>query len=137
MVLLAACSSANQNPLSNSTSPADQNQTTPNTPGQNSISQNINNKSAVKEFTMTANNYQFSPSTITVNKGDTVRLKITSLDKTHGIAISEYGINEVLPPNKEVTVEFVADKSGSFTYFCSVPCGPGHADMKGTLVVNP
>jgi cytochrome c oxidase subunit 2 len=36
-----------------------------------------------------------------------------------------------------VTVEFVADKAGTFTFSCSVYCGKGHRGMKGELVVSP
>lgn len=41
----------------------------------------------IKEFEITARQFSFEPSIITVNKGDVVRLKITSVDVTHGFAI--------------------------------------------------
>jgi heme/copper-type cytochrome/quinol oxidase subunit 2 len=37
----------------------------------------------------------------------------------------------------EVTVEFVADKPGAFSFACAEYCGSGHGRMKGRLVVNP
>ncbi|MDA2936398.1 cupredoxin domain-containing protein [Patescibacteria group bacterium AH-259-L05] len=90
----------------------------------------------VKEFDITARRFMFEPNTITVNKGDTVKLNITSTDVTHGFAISEFGVNAILPRGGIKTVEFVASESGSYTMFCSVACGSGHFDMKGTLVVK-
>lgn len=93
-------------------------------------------QSQVKEFTIIAKQFSFEPSTITVNRGDTVRLFVKSTDVTHGIAISEFGVNEVLPPGQEKVIEFVASKSGTFPMFCSVFCGSGHLDMKGTFVVK-
>jgi plastocyanin len=90
----------------------------------------------VKEFKVEANNFKFTPSAIEVNKGDKVRLLVTSKDVTHGIAIPEYGINERLPVGEEVVIEFTADNSGSFNTFCSVACGHGHRDMKGMIVVK-
>lgn len=90
----------------------------------------------VKEFNVMAKNWEFDPSTITVNKGDTVRLSVESIDVRHGIAIPEFRINEVLEPGSKVEIEFVADKAGTFDFSCSVPCGSGHRQMKGTLVVN-
>ena len=92
--------------------------------------------STVKEFTMTAKQWSFVPSTITVNKGDTVRLNITSTDVKHGIKISAFNVSADLNPGQSTTVEFVADKTGSFSYFCSVFCGSGHGSMKGTLIVK-
>ena len=90
----------------------------------------------VKEFTITAKQFQFEPATIEVNKGDKVKLVITSTDVPHGFKITEYGINERLEPGKPVTIEFTADKQGTFTTFCSVACGAGHGNMKGQLIVK-
>ena len=90
----------------------------------------------VKEFKMTAKQFSFTPGTIEVNKGDKVRLIVTSTDVPHGIAIPEYGINQRLEPGNPVTIEFTADKQGTFTAFCSVICGAGHRDMKGKIIVK-
>lgn len=94
------------------------------------------NGGEVKEFDVIAKQWDFVPSTITVGKGDTVKLSVKSIDVTHGFALPEFGINERLEPNKEVVVEFVAGKSGTFPFYCSVPCGSGHGGMRGELVVK-
>ena len=75
-------------------------------------------------------------SEIKVNEGDTVKLTITSIDVAHGFAITAFGVNSRLNPGQTTTVEFVADKKGTFTFFCSVKCGTGHPGMKGTLIVE-
>ena len=90
----------------------------------------------VKEIKVTARQFQFEPSAIEVNKGDKVRLIVTSVDVPHGISIPEYGINERLNPGTPVTIEFTAEKEGTFTTFCSVFCGSGHSNMKGKIVVK-
>ena len=91
---------------------------------------------ARKEFVITAKQWSFSPAIIKVKKGDTVVLKATSVDVTHGLNLREFGVNETLEPNKTKTIEFVADKTGTFTFSCSVACGAGHKAMTGTLVVE-
>lgn len=91
---------------------------------------------AVREFSVSAVKFEFVPATIEVNQGDTVRLKITSGDVRHGIAIQGYNIRKDLPVNQEVTIEFVADKKGEFPFYCSVFCGSGHGTMRGLLVVK-
>lgn len=91
---------------------------------------------SVKEFKITAKQFSFEPSTIEVNKDDKVRLIVTSIDVPHGIAIPEYGINERLDVGKPVTIEFTADKEGTFATFCSVFCGSGHSGMKGKIIVK-
>ena len=45
-------------------------------------------------------------------------------------------VKTLLPRGGEaVTVEFVADRAGSFDFTCAEYCGTGHARMKGRLVV--
>ena len=90
----------------------------------------------VKEFKITAKQFSFEPATIEVNKGDKVRLIVTSIDVPHGIAIPEYDINERLDPGQPKTIEFTASKEGTFTTFCSVFCGSGHSGMKGKIIVK-
>ena len=90
----------------------------------------------VKEFDLTAKQWEFSPSTITVNKGDTVKLHISSIDVTHGFGLPDFGINKTLSPGSTVDIEFVADKRGTFTFACTIICGSGHGGMNGQLIVN-
>ena len=90
----------------------------------------------VREFEITAKNWEFVPNTIEVNLGDKVELHIESVDVTHGFRLSEFGINERLEPHQDVHVEFIADKRGTFYFSCSVPCGAGHGSMSGQLIVR-
>lgn len=92
--------------------------------------------SQVREFQMTAKQWVFEPDTITVNVGDTVRMSVTSVDVDHGIRLKEFGVDQDLKPGETEVIEFVADQSGSFSFFCDVFCGSGHAQMKGTLIVE-
>lgn len=93
-------------------------------------------ESTVKEFDVTARQFEFDPSTITVNEGDTVKLNVTSEDTPHGISIAAFGVSQTLSPNSTKTIEFVADKAGTYPIVCSVVCGSGHSSMKATLVVQ-
>lgn len=93
-----------------------------------------------KEFTIIARNWEWEPSVIEVNRGDTVLLHVVGEDDGtgagHGIAFGSFGVHKVVRGGETVDIEFVADKSGTFPFVCSVFCGRGHADMKGTLIVN-
>lgn len=90
----------------------------------------------VKEFTMTATDFAFTPERIEVNEGDTVILYITSTDVDHGISIPEFNVAQDLPVGEEVEIQFLADKKGTFNFFCNVYCGVDHQEMTGILVVN-
>lgn len=90
----------------------------------------------IKSFSITADQWSFKPDTITVNKGDTVKIEVKSVDVAHGFAIPTFGVNKKFEAGETINVEFVADKSGTFPFFCSVFCGAGHSSMKGSLIVN-
>lgn len=90
----------------------------------------------LKEFTIVAKQYTFEPSTITVNKGDRVRLHVKTVDVTHGISIPDFGVNAIIKIGHPQTVEFVASKAGTFPFACSEYCGAGHPYMKGILIVK-
>lgn len=92
--------------------------------------------SKFKDIKLKASQFEFSPNTITVKKGDIVRIFATSRDVPHGIYIKEYGINTTVSNGKYEKVEFLADKAGSFDIMCSVYCGKGHSTMKAKLIVE-
>lgn len=92
--------------------------------------------SQIVEINMIAKQWNFEPGTITVNEGDNVLLNIENIDVTHGISIPDFGINENLIPGETTSIQFIADKKGVFTFYCSVYCGSGHNSMTGQLIVN-
>ena len=90
----------------------------------------------VKEFLITAQNWNFTPSTIRVNHGDTVIIHAKTIEGIHGFMIPDFDVNKRLDPGEEITIQFIADKKGTFPFACSVYCGEGHTHMTGTLIVE-
>lgn len=89
-----------------------------------------------KVIAVSAKQWEFSPATITVKKGTKVTLNITSSDVAHGFDLSAFNVSANLEPGKTASVTFMADKTGTFPFFCSVFCGSGHGGMQGKLVVE-
>ncbi len=90
----------------------------------------------VSEINLTVEQWKITPSEVRVKEGDTVKMTITSLDVTHGFAINEFGVNETIPAGETISFEFVADKKGTYTQYCSVICGEGHSGMVGDFIVE-
>lgn len=89
-----------------------------------------------RAFEITARKFQFEPAVVEVTQGERVRLTLRAMDGTHGFALKPFKVKAVIPSSGEpVTVEFVADKVGTFGFACSEYCGSGHSRMKGRLVV--
>ncbi len=109
---------------------------------------NITGTGKVKEITMKAESWKFTPNVINVNKGDLVRLHFTTaqdevaLYNGHGFGIEGYNVNAFLTKGTQQTVEFIADKPGTFTFrctsFCSAPEAAieNHFNMVGKLIVH-
>ena len=90
----------------------------------------------VHEFNIEAFQWGFKPSTIRVHKNGRVVLYLTSRDVVHGFALPEYDLIAKIEPGKTTPISFTASKKGEFTFYCSIPCGRGHNQMKGKLIVR-
>ncbi|MBW2380513.1 MAG: Sec-dependent nitrous-oxide reductase [Deltaproteobacteria bacterium] len=90
---------------------------------------------------MTSVRSHFTPDIIRVKKGDTVHLHITNVeqahDATHGFTIGSYNVHSSLEPGKHVDITFVADREGTFPFYCTEFCSALHLEMAGYLLVEP
>jgi cytochrome c oxidase subunit 2 len=108
----------------------------------------------VQVIELTAKKYEYSPSPVRVKAGTKVQLKITASDHDHGFKIanvpdgsepnSKPGL--VFPSAQEcwqlkkgetTTIEFFAQRAGTYTFKCCHTCGLGHRGMKGQIIVDP
>jgi cytochrome c oxidase subunit 2 len=89
-----------------------------------------------REIKVSARRFEFSPRTITVSKGESVSLVITSEDVDHGFAIKEFGIDQEIKAKQTKVIELTPDREGRFQFTCSVFCGDRHGEMIGELIVN-
>ena len=89
-----------------------------------------------REFTVTGNAHAFSPSSISVNRNDLVKITFTASDMPHSFTIDDYRIVKRAGAGQTVTFEFRADKTGTFTFYCNLSQDAKCKDMKGTLTVR-
>ena len=95
----------------------------------------LSSSGEVKEFEVVASQFRFEQD-ISANVGDTLRLKVTSSDVTHGFYLPDYGINEQIFPGQTKIIEFKVTKPGQVMFVCSVMCGSGHMSMRDSFIVN-
>jgi heme/copper-type cytochrome/quinol oxidase subunit 2 len=93
-------------------------------------------KSAVVAVSMTAKDFAFVPSVINAKVGDTVKVTLTGADAKHSFVLPTFHVNTVVNPGQTKTFSFKVTKKGTFTFRCGVPCGVGHKDMTGTVIVS-
>lgn len=94
------------------------------------------NGRAERTIHMGVRQYAWEPAMLTVKKGELVRLIVHNADVMHGLVIPELGVMNVDIPPDGAVIEFVADKLGTFEFFCSYYCGEGHMEMQGKIVVE-
>ncbi len=109
----------------------------------------------VQVIEMSAKKYEYGPPHLRVKRGAKVRLRITSLDRTHGFKINpnpdgsdkKGDLGLIFSSNNDdcfklekgvpTVVEFVARTPGTYSFHCCNRCGIGHGGMKGQIVVEP
>lgn len=107
-----------------------------NNSGNTVIPTNIEAGVPVKTFTISAQNFSFSPSEIKVNKGDRVKIILNVVAGFHNWAVDEFNAKTEQvqgPATREV--EFTADKAGTFEFYCSVG-NHRQMGMVGNIIVE-
>jgi len=111
-------------------------QNTETTMPESETSDSMMTEGTVKEFIIESKGLNFMPNEIKVKVGDTVKITYKNTLGKHDWTLDEFNAKtQMLDAGQEETVEFVADKAGTFEFYCSV-AGHRAAGMKGTLVVE-
>lgn len=91
------------------------------------------------DYEITMESYAFTPSVLEAEAGQTLRIKVTTLNGMHDFVIDELDVaSQVLTEGKEEILEITIpeDAEGEYTFYCSV--GNHRAlGMEGTLTVSP
>ena len=93
-------------------------------------------QSSPVQITIEGSKFAFVPSTFSVKKGQTVKITFKNVDGFHDLRIDEFkAFTKQIQGGASDSIEFVADKTGTFEYYCSV--GNHRAQgMVGTLTVT-
>lgn len=70
-----------------------------------------------------------------LEKNQTYRLHLSSLDWLHGFSLQPTNINIEVHPNYEMILTIKPDRSGQFGVVCNEFCGIGHQTMVGRIYV--
>ncbi|OGE29623.1 hypothetical protein A2867_02045 [Candidatus Daviesbacteria bacterium RIFCSPHIGHO2_01_FULL_40_11] len=92
----------------------------------------------VKSFEVEGKPFEFSLKEIRVNEGDRVRITFKNTEGMHDWVIDEFSARaKQIQAGETDTVEFVANKKGTFEYYCSVGNGfHRQQGMVGKLIVE-
>lgn len=92
--------------------------------------------STTKTFIVIGANFSFVPNLIRVKKGDTVKITFKNSGGSHDLVVEGYNIStKVIGSGQSEDISFVANKAGTFNYYCNV-ANHRAMGMQGTLVVE-
>jgi cytochrome c oxidase subunit II len=87
-----------------------------------------------KKIDVVASKFSYSPSEITLKKGQPVTLVFHTTDVTHGVKLPELNIDCAIEKGKNTEVTVTPSQTGQFFGKCAFFCGKGHGSM--TLQIN-
>lgn len=70
-----------------------------------------------------------------LEKGQTYRLHLSSLDLQHGFSLQPIGINVQVHPGLEHVLTITPTRTGTYGVVCNEYCGLGHHQMVGRIYV--
>jgi cytochrome c oxidase subunit 2 len=82
-----------------------------------------------------AKKFQFSPSEITLKRGEPVILRLSSEDRAHGFLLKPLKIDTDITPGKATDIAVTPMAAGQYVVICDHYCGTGHGNMKMKLTV--
>jgi len=88
-----------------------------------------------KVIEIAAKKFEFTPSEITLKKGEPVILRLTTSDRVHGFMSKPLKFDTDIPPGKTTDVTVTPDTAGDFTIICDHYCGTGHGGMNMKVTV--
>ena len=88
-----------------------------------------------KVIEITAKKFEFTPSEITLKKGEPVILRLTSTDRVHGFMSKPLKVDTDIVAGKTTEVAVTPDTAGDFMVICDHYCGTGHGNMKMKVTV--
>jgi plastocyanin len=91
----------------------------------------------IRDFTVEGTPFAFAPKSMEVKVGETVRITFVNKEGFHDLVIDEFAgaRTKQLKAGESETITFVANKAGTFEYYCSV--GDHRVmGMVGTLIVK-
>ena len=132
LLLLTGCTTGKQNTqAAQDNQPAQEQQTNP------AAIQQTQETTSEKIIKVKMSQYKFDPDPLVLKQGEEVTLELTSLDVPHGFSAPGIGVETArVDPGQVLKVKAKPETKGTFTVRCSVFCGGGHKEMKGTIIVE-
>lgn len=90
---------------------------------------------APRVIEISAKKFEYAPNVVTLKKGQPVTLRVTALDRAHGLLVPAFHLDLDAVPGTPAEATFTPSENGRFEAICDHYCGVGHGSMKMTFEV--
>ena len=105
-------------------------------PQESAGSPQASNGSQIKTFDISSKNFEYSQKEVRVKKGDRVMINLMATEGMHDLVVDGYDARtNVIRAGENSSLEFVADRTGKFEYYCSIG-NHRQMGMVGKLIVE-
>jgi cytochrome c oxidase subunit 2 len=86
--------------------------------------------------TIRASRRGFTPSSLSLRRGETTHVVLSSADGEHCFAIDELRIEKRIVPGRETRFDLTPERSGTFAFHCCLESGSASETERGQLTVT-
>ncbi|WP_293389721.1 cupredoxin domain-containing protein [Nevskia sp.] len=89
----------------------------------------------IRMVKVSSKRYEFIPAQLTLKKGETVDIELSTEDIVMGFSAPELKLRATMVPGQVSHLRLTPQEVGRFDFLCDVFCGAGHEDMNGAITV--
>jgi cytochrome c oxidase subunit 2 len=78
----------------------------------------------------------FQPSTVSLRRGEPVRILLSTADDAHCFAVDAFRLEKRIAPGRETAFDFTPDRSGTFPFCCCLETGRAAVIERGHLQIQ-
>jgi cytochrome c oxidase subunit 2 len=94
------------------------------------------NAAAPMVVNVNVTSWAFTPNVITAKKGQLLTVHLVGVSGSHSFGSKDLGINVPINEGETKDVVIPTDRAGTFEFRCMMPCGQGHRDMTGQIIIT-
>ena len=91
---------------------------------------------SVPEVEIRVSRQGFDPASVTLRKGEVVRVALSSADGEHCFAVDALRVEKRIRPGRRTILELTPDRAGRFPFYCCVESGKAAETERGELIVT-
>jgi heme/copper-type cytochrome/quinol oxidase subunit 2 len=91
---------------------------------------------SVPQVEIRASRQGFDPAAVTLRRGETVRIILSSTGGEHCFAVDALRVEKRIRPGRDTSFDLTPDRAGRFPFYCCLESGKAAEAERGELIVT-